>query len=147
MGKKAKRDGPERTQYAALPFRVGEGGRVEVLLTTSRETRRWVIPKGWPMKGFKPHKAAAREAFEETGAVGRAGKTAIGHYEYWKRLKDTFVLCRVEVFPLHVERLEDTWSEQEERQRRWFSQADAAIRVEEPGLRSLITDFAPAGKE
>jgi 8-oxo-dGTP pyrophosphatase MutT (NUDIX family) len=144
LGKASKKEGPERTQYAALPYRVGGDGRIEVLLATSRETKRWVIPKGWPMKGIKPHKAAAREAFEETGAVGRAAKIAIGRYEYWKRLKESFVLCRVKVFPLRVERLEETWSEQGERQRRWFSQAEAAARVEEPGLRTLIAGFAPA---
>ncbi|MDB5495247.1 MAG: hypothetical protein JWP86_2584, partial [Phenylobacterium sp.] len=37
--------GPRR-QFAALPWRRAETG-VEVLLITSKETRRWVIPKGW----------------------------------------------------------------------------------------------------
>jgi 8-oxo-dGTP pyrophosphatase MutT (NUDIX family) len=143
---KAARKGPVRRQYAALPYRAGADGRLEVLLATSRETKRWVIPKGWPMKGLKPHKAAAREAFEETGAVGRPAKDAIGTYVYWKRLKDSFVLCRVKVFPLRVEHLEETWSEQDERERRWFPQGEAAARVEEPGLRALVAGFAPAAK-
>jgi len=38
-----------RAQLAALPFALKEG-RSQVLLVTSRETRRWVIPKGWPKK-------------------------------------------------------------------------------------------------
>ena len=143
---KAKRKAPERRQYAALPYRIAPDGRLEVLLATSRETKRWVIPKGWPMKGLKPHKAAAQEAFEETGAVGRPAKDAIGAYVYWKRLKDTFVLCRVKVFPLRVERLEETWSEQDERERRWFPQGEAAARVEEPGLRALVAGFVPAAR-
>ena len=41
------------SQVAALPFRINNG-KVEVLLVTSRETKRWLIPKGWPMKGKKP---------------------------------------------------------------------------------------------
>jgi len=44
--KKSKRaeGGEPRRQYAALPWRlVGDG--VEVLLASSRDTRRWVIPK------------------------------------------------------------------------------------------------------
>ena len=143
---KGSKKGPERNQYAALPYRFGEEGRLEVLLATSRETRRWVIPKGWPMRGLKPHKAAAQEAFEETGAVGRPSKDAIGAYVYWKRLKETFVLCRVKVFPLRVERLEEVWSEQHERERRWFAQGEAAARVEEPGLRALVAAFVPAAK-
>ena len=143
---KGSKKGPERNQYAALPYRFGEEGRLEVLLATSRETRRWVIPKGWPMKGLKPHKAAAQEAFEETGAVGQPSKDAIGAYVYWKRLKETFVLCRVKVFPLRVEHLEEVWSEQHERERRWFAQGEAAARVEEPGLRALVAGFVPAAK-
>jgi 8-oxo-dGTP pyrophosphatase MutT (NUDIX family) len=54
-----------------LPLKVGDDGIVRVLLLTSRETKRWIIPKGWPMKGRKPSGAAAREALEEAGLVGR----------------------------------------------------------------------------
>jgi hypothetical protein len=35
-------EGQPLTQYAALPWRLGEG--VEILLATSRDTRRWIIP-------------------------------------------------------------------------------------------------------
>jgi ADP-ribose pyrophosphatase YjhB (NUDIX family) len=43
-----------------------------VLLVTSRETGRWIIPKGGPIKGFKPAKTAAREAYEDAGALAYA---------------------------------------------------------------------------
>jgi hypothetical protein len=48
-----------RMQYAALPFLYGEDGEVRVVLVTSRETKRWVIPKGWPMKKLSPNDAAS----------------------------------------------------------------------------------------
>ncbi len=51
-------------QVAALPLMVGDDGIERVLLLTSRETGRWVIPKGWPIRGRKPHEAAAQEALE-----------------------------------------------------------------------------------
>ena len=38
---------PKRQQLAALCWRLREG-EPEVLLITSRETGRWVVPKGWP---------------------------------------------------------------------------------------------------
>jgi len=38
-------------QFAVLPWRIGEGGKRQIMLLTSRETHRWVIPKGWPMIG------------------------------------------------------------------------------------------------
>src|SRR3954470_23354950 len=75
-------------QYAALPYRRRADGAMEILLVTSRETKRWVIPKGWPIKGRRPHVAAAREALEEAGLVGRVDKEPIGTYRYNKRLKN-----------------------------------------------------------
>jgi 8-oxo-dGTP pyrophosphatase MutT (NUDIX family) len=72
-------------QVAALPVVVGDDGIARVLLLTSRKTKRWVIPKGWPMKGLKPHEAAAQEAFEEAGLSGKIGKKRIGRYTYFKR--------------------------------------------------------------
>lgn len=61
-------------QVASLPLRRSEDGKIEVLLVTSRETRRWIIPKGWPMKGKKQHEAAAIEAEEEAGVIGNTSK-------------------------------------------------------------------------
>ena len=128
-------------QYAALPWR--DKGGLEVLLVTSRETRRWVIPKGWPMKNKKPHAAAAREALEEAGVTGRVLKRPIGVYSYIKRLKNGAPLqCSVDVFPLKVTGQLTRWREQGERTGRWFSVEEAAEAVEEPDLQALIRGFA-----
>jgi 8-oxo-dGTP pyrophosphatase MutT (NUDIX family) len=142
MSKKRKARQADLTQYAALPFATDASGTLRVLLVTSRETRRWVIPKGWPMKGRKPHKAAAREAFEEAGVVGKVAKRPIAAFDYWKRRETTFSLCRVDVFALAVERLEPQWPEQHERDRGWFDLATAASLVEEPGLQLILMKFA-----
>lgn len=139
--KAARRVESEPAQIAALPIRFTENGSVEVLLITSRETRRWVIPKGWPMKGLKDHKAAAREAEEEAGLVGRIGKDPIGSYTYWKRRSDHFELCDVAVYLLVVEGQLKKWREKDERQLQWFSPDDAAERVDEPGLGNLISQL------
>lgn len=129
-----------RQQFGALPFRFTD--LVEIMLITSRETRRWVVPKGWPMKGRSPHGTAAREALQEAGIRGRIAKTSIGSYMYIKRgLGGKRWPCTVHLFPLavHVER--DTWREQDERTRQWFTYIEAAAAVEEPELRSLILAF------
>jgi 8-oxo-dGTP pyrophosphatase MutT (NUDIX family) len=124
-------------QVAALPFRVVDGG-VEVLLVTSRETKRWLIPKGWPMKGRKPHKAAAREAEEEAGVKGRIEGKPLGHYTYWKRRIVHFDLCRVDVYPLEVSKQLKSWKEKGQREARWFKVEEAADAVLEPALAWLI---------
>lgn len=131
-----------RLQYAALPWRIADG--LEILLVTSRRTRRWVIPKGWPIAGLKPHEAAAQEAFEEAGIVkGEVEDSAAGHFHYVKRSKGGLArMCRVEVFALKVEHQADDWPEKPARSTRWFSPTEAADAVDEPELQALILRFA-----
>ena len=62
-------------------------GEIEIWLITSRQTKRWIIPKGWPIKGIKPCDSAAQEAFEQAGAREKVSRRAIGSYVYTKRLK------------------------------------------------------------
>lgn len=132
-------------QIAALPYRTeGEGldAPIRILLVTSRETRRWVIPKGNPVKGLLPHQAAAEEAEEEAGVVGAICPTPLGSYRYRKRRGNgASVMIDVEVFPLAVNRELGDWKERRERERRWFSLKEAAEVVEEEDLRDLIRSF------
>ncbi|NGM35615.1 NUDIX hydrolase [Methylobacterium sp. DB0501] len=135
----SERNGEPRRQVAVLPVRAGPDGALQVMLITSRETRRWVVPKGWPMKGLKNYEAAAREAYEEAGLIGRVGRRALGSYFYHKRLKSRdMVLCQVQVFRLDVRKQLKTWPEQSEREGRWFSVPEAAEAVTEAGLAALI---------
>lgn len=130
-------------QYAALCWRR-RAGEVQVLLITSREQGRWVIPKGWPMKGRDPHKAAAREAWEEAGVRGKTRSASLGVYHYDKdRGAAGIVPCRVEVFELAVERVKKSWPEDHERRRKWFAPHEAANRVQEPELRAILAGFSP----
>ncbi len=128
-------------QYAALPYGYADGLRI--LLVTSRETGRWVIPKGWPMARKKAPAAAAREAMEEAGVTGRIHKTPLGAYHYIKRLKNGAGLaCTVKVYPLEVARQLKRWPEQGQRTAHWFEPAEAARAVHEPDLAALIEVFA-----
>jgi 8-oxo-dGTP pyrophosphatase MutT (NUDIX family) len=132
----------ELVQYAALPYR--RVGGLKVLLLTSRDTGRWVLPKGWPMKGKKPRFAAKREALEEAGVVGRIARHAIGQFHYPKRLASGVVVtCEVHVFPLRVERQRKRWPEQKQRSQRWFTPQEAAEAVQEPELVELLSGFIP----
>lgn len=131
------------TQFAALPWRIGEGGRREVMLVTSRETRRWVIPKGWPMKGHEPAEVATQEAYEEAGLTGQiADRRPLGTYLYQKQLPNAEQLCEVRVFSFRVEGQVDDWPERHQRQTKWFDAAEAATLVHEDGLSGIIDRFA-----
>ncbi len=114
------------------------------MLITSRETRRWVIPKGNPIEGLAAHEAAAHEALEEAGVTGIPCPTALGEFTYIKRRKNGLTRnVTVAVFPLAFTGQLDDWPEQDERETRWFSLADAARAVDEPGLQQLIAGFRP----
>ncbi len=125
-------------QIAALPVMRAEDGTLRILLVTSRETRRWIIPKGWPMKKLPDHEAASKEAREEAGVVGTVGREPVGVYLYWKRRVAHFDLCRVSVYLLAVERQLKKWREKGQRESAWFSVDQAANLVDEPGLSDLI---------
>jgi 8-oxo-dGTP pyrophosphatase MutT (NUDIX family) len=129
-------------QYAALPWRHNGGGR-EVLLISSRDTGRWVIPKGWPIKGLSPAETAAREAYEEAGLGGQISKKPIGEFHYGKRMNDgTIRPCRVEVFLLEKMIQHHEWPEQGQRTLQWFPVAEAAEAVQEPELQQIIRKLA-----
>jgi 8-oxo-dGTP pyrophosphatase MutT (NUDIX family) len=137
----SKKPPPRRIQYAALPWRRNNS-TTEVMLVTSRGTGRWIIPKGWPMKGKAPHAAAAREALEEAGVVGQIGKEPIGSFSHKKLLKrGDAVVCEVQVFPLEVTRQRDSWPEKGKRKFQWLSPSEAAKTVSEPLLGAIIRDL------
>lgn len=132
-------------QIAVLPYRAtgpAVDAPIQILLITSRQSRRWVIPKGGLMKGLPPHAAAAVEAEEEAGVRGAACPIPLGSYRYRKtRASGASVWADVDVFPFAVTEELDSWDEQHQRERRWFSMAEAAKAVDEEDLRALIRSF------
>lgn len=127
-----------RRQSAALPV-IGRGAALRVVLVTSRQTRRWVVPKGWIEPEEPPHLSAMREAYEEAGLRGEALPVALGRYVYPKRLGGGAVVpTEVLVFRLNVQRLLPDWPERKERTRRLFTAEAAAAVVAEAGLAELL---------
>jgi 8-oxo-dGTP pyrophosphatase MutT (NUDIX family) len=140
---------PPRQQYAALCFRVRkkQAGQLEMLVMTSRDTGRWVIPKGWPMEGKKAHAVAEREAYEEAGVKGKVAKEPLGYFHYRKTLSNGMkVPVRVQVHALEVEDMLKTFPEKGSRKLEWVSCEEAARRVNEPELKDLILQFGGRGE-
>lgn len=126
-------------QFGALPVRMRDG-RPVVMLVTSRDTGRWVIPKGWPMPGLTREQAAATEAFEEAGLRGRVIGPCMGGYSYWKQFRRQRMLCTVDVFLFRVDAELSRWPEKRQRLRHWFTPEEAATLVEEQVLADLIRE-------
>jgi len=126
-------------QAGVIPYSVINGA-VRILLVTSRDTGRWLIPKGYVEDGYTPADAAVREAFEEAGVEGvMETDTPLGFFTYFKRLK-TGENCpaSVIVFLLRVEKQCKKYPEKKQRQSAWFTPEEAAKLVKEPGLAELL---------
>ncbi|MEL7116910.1 MAG: NUDIX hydrolase [Pseudomonadota bacterium] len=130
------------TQFGALCYRVRRD-KIQVLLVTSRTTKRWIVPKGWPMPGATPHEAALTEAWEEAGVKGRAIGNSLGIFSYGKRYEGDVLPCVVAVFAVKVGTLAAGYPEVKERKRKWFSRKKAAALVMEPELQHIIRSFDP----
>lgn len=133
-------------QYGVIPFRKGSNGRVEILLITSRETRRWVVPRGNPIDGLSGPESAAQEAFEEAGIRGEVEALPIGSYAYdKKRASGEMEQAVVELFPLRVRETLNEWPERTQRARSWFPCEEAAAVVAEAELAELIRGLGHGG--
>jgi 8-oxo-dGTP pyrophosphatase MutT (NUDIX family) len=131
-------------QIGAVPLRREADGTQFVLLVTSRDSRRWIIPKGWPWPGVEDWIAATEEAREEAGILGHVWHDAIGSFTYEKRHPNGPMPVRVTVYLLEVTGMLEDWPEKDERERAWFTLTDAARAVTEPELKALLNGLAPS---
>lgn len=144
---KGARKGDMRTQFAALCYRIRRG-KVQVLIITSRGSKRWIMPKGWPMEGKTPGASAAREAWEEAGVEGVASERCLGVYPYGKVVGGNESLpCLAMLYPLEVKSLAKKYPESGERRRKWVSRKKAARLVAEPELAQMLRSFDPRPKQ
>jgi 8-oxo-dGTP pyrophosphatase MutT (NUDIX family) len=138
-------DSGPSVQVGALCWRLRRG-RVFVLLVTSRDTGRWIIPKGWQIAGLSMSEAARREAWEEAGVTGRIEPDPCGSFSYDKIIgPDLVVPCRVNIHALRVAEVSHRFPERKERRRKWFSAGKAAAKVSEPELRALLRQLGDEG--
>lgn len=138
-------------QAGVIPYRIVDG-QLEVLLVTSRDSGRWVIPKGYIDAGLNARQAAVQEAWEEAGVRGEITSTIpLGFIPYLKILGDGEArAASIEVHTLLVKREEKKWPEYKERERKWLTPEEAASRVREPALAALLRrmpEIFPAQRE
>tara|TARA_R110000787_G_scaffold66681_5_gene149618 strand:+ start:585 stop:1043 length:459 start_codon:yes stop_codon:yes gene_type:complete len=130
---------PKRVQVAALCYRDTDDGK-RVLLITSRDTGRWIVPKGWPIDGLDGPGAALQEAWEEAG-VKQADieSDPVGLYEYDKGLGEGMTVpVEARVYLTRVRDLSEVYPEADQRTRAWFTPQDAANLVDEPDLKAIL---------
>lgn len=131
-----------RTQFAALCYRIKDD-KVQFCIVTSRRSKRWIVPKGWPMHGETPMEAAATEAYEEAGVRGKISPRPIGVFSYYKVRSENELPCMAVVYPLKVKKVLKRWPEDKERERKWVSRKKAVAMVDDPELSAIIQNFQP----
>lgn len=129
-------------QVAAVCYRQTRAGK-KVLLVTSRGTGRWIVPKGWPIKGLEDPQAALQEAWEEAGVKSADIQTdPVGTYDYdKKRAGGNITPVQAQVYLAEVESMAESYPEDHQRERQWFTQEEAASRVQEPELKAILRDL------
>lgn len=129
---------PAKKQIGALCYRMAKG-KVEILLVTTRRTRRWIIPKGWPMKGRSDAKAAQIEAFEEAGIIGKGSGKELGTFASLKRIDaQTLIPVEISVFPIMARAQKSNFPEKDQRAFKWLPLKKAAEKCEDPGLERFL---------
>src|SRR5258708_6427791 len=133
-----------RVHYGALPNRFMPRAALEILIVTTRQSRRWIVPKGWPIKRLTPSKSAAREAFEEAGVRGKIGARTIGVFRYKKTAGENGAEpdYEVKIFPLLVRRQSATWPEFGQRVVQWVDPEKAMSLIRESELKAIVEKFA-----
>ena len=133
---------PKRVQVAALCYRDTDEGK-KVLLITSRDTGRWIMPKGWPIDGLDGSGAALQEAWEEAGVTEADIETApMGIFEYDKGLGEGLTVpVTTQVYLTRVRELSEEYPEADMRKRAWFTPKEAAELVNEPDLKAILNAF------
>jgi 8-oxo-dGTP pyrophosphatase MutT (NUDIX family) len=128
----SKRPGHFYRQSGVIPYRK-RNGKLELLMVTSTNKKRWVIPKGVKELHLSPRKSAIKEAWEEAGIRGKVTKPPIGDYRYRK----WGGICTVELYAMEVRKIVRNW-EESFRDRRWFSHREAVRVIRHKGLQRIM---------
>jgi 8-oxo-dGTP pyrophosphatase MutT (NUDIX family) len=122
-------------QAGAIPWRWSDRGP-EILLITSSRGNRWIVPKGWIEEGSSPAQCAVDEAFEEAGVQGvLSSNKPFGVVGFKSRGRERAIV----VFLLEVLEVHKRWPDEERRRRAWLSPEQAAVKVQDSGLKELLS--------
>jgi len=124
---------PFKRQAAAVPFRIGDDGRIEILLIR-RGRQPWGIPKGNVDPGRTLRNTALNEAAEEAGLHGELLEEPLGEFVYQKQYGELLVT----VYAMRVLSMDEVWMEQAFRERSWFGVEQALSLIGRKQLQPMI---------
>lgn len=120
-------------QVAAICYRRRRASIEFLLVNTS--AGKWTFPKGRLDPKLSASEAAAREALEEAGAIGRIDAAHFDWYLDTKRtFGDGFPSCEIQIAAYLLEVTSVTAPEEADRNPTWFSPEEAKKRLSERRL-------------
>lgn len=129
---------PARLQIAALCVRPGIAEN-EILLVTTRDTGRLILPKGWPEKDKPAFRTATLEAYEEAGIVGETETRPMGSFRSFKGLSNGLkIRTKVLVFRIDFEKQLKSFPEKGQRKAMWVPLSEAIVHADEPALKRFL---------
>jgi len=114
---------------------------VRIALVTSRRTGRWVFPKGNIDAGMTGAEAAAQEALEEAGLVGTPEHEPFGSFRTIKLRPPQAWTIEVDLYPMRIDGICDTWDEAGFRSRRLVTLDEARKLLDQPEMIDLAERF------
>lgn len=118
-------------QASVIPFQRRNGQTAFCLISTRKGN--WIFPKGIIDPGETVQETATKEAAEEAGIGGVISDQPLGQYEYFK----WGTTLTVTVFLMEVFQVDNAW-EEDWRQRKWVSAAEARKLIVREELRELL---------
>ncbi len=124
------------TRVGVLPY-FWLQGELRIVVVSSRDGDRWVLPKGRPKSGLSRRALARLEAWEEAGVDG-----------IFKPVRPINVFIRrgarrqsLRLYPLRVHSLAEDWPEQQDRQRCLVSAFEAQRMLSDPGMVDAVEEL------
>ncbi|MBY8974498.1 NUDIX domain-containing protein [Rhodobacteraceae bacterium NNCM2] len=102
-----------KKRYGIISYLPGSDKK-NVVLVTSRSSRKWIFPKGRRIPGKSRAASAKQEAYEEAGLVGKLDANGAVQVEIARKKKKNIQLT---LYPMRVDKMLKRWPEAKKRKR------------------------------
>ncbi len=138
---------PETREQVGVIAWLPDLSPVRFAVVTSRRTGRWVFPKGSIDEGMTPVQAAAQEALEEAGVIGKPEDKPFGSYQTVKIRPPHYWSVNVALYAMQIDRILNVWDESAQRLRRFVTLEEARDLLDEDDMVRLAEEFSVCVKD
>ena len=123
-------------QSGVIPFAI-RNKKLRLLIITNSNRDKWLFPKGIVEKDMTKEESAVMEAYEEAGVLGEIIPKKIGSYEIIKY----GTTCKIDMYPMLVEKVLNRWPEDRIRKRKWISPEELKEYIKDKSILKISDKF------